>query len=217
MNNLKRTTYACFVMIVLSVSSTLMASNIGVENNSIGLSIKHHIEASSMEELPMLKSRMDRRIGIQGGMGFKTIAGFGLIVSYYPSPKIGMDVAVGLGAQAVNFGARFKYYWRDANFSPYAGIGLLVRPVEIDALDYESTESGSILLDINKNVFVIPQVGLELRTDGGLILGASLGYAVGLNSEPYSSSNTIESLDVIVLDALYGSSISIGAYIGFSF
>ena len=95
----------------------------------------------------------------------------------------------------------------------------MVRPVEIEDLEYiESLDGTSVFLDINQNLFLLPQAGLEWRADGGFLIGANAGYALNLNDEAYTVElGSLTNDEEATLDALYDSSFSISAYLGFYF
>jgi len=72
--------------------------------------------------------RADRKVAITTEAGWKTMAGSGLNVSYYPIPKLAIDAGAGIGTQGFKTGARVRYLFLDQEFSPILGLGFNMSP-----------------------------------------------------------------------------------------
>jgi len=208
-------------VILLLFISTSLSANANTQNpKELGFSMTHVLQdtARISKQEKIKKTRVDRKVGIQAELGYKTIVGGGLFISYYPTPKMAIDAGFGLGAQAFNLGARYRYFLVDGRLTPYVGLGALYRPLSIDNTDAIETPDGEFVeFDLNSNLFVIPQFGLEFRGNSGFIIGFNVGYAALVNKEAYTADKPLSTVDRTFFDFIYGSSFSIGSYIGFYF
>lgn len=188
--------------------------------------------------------RADRQFAITTNAGLRTMTGFGVVGSYYATPKIAADLGVGFNIlRGPRFGVRGRYLFTENNFTPIIGAGINVQggsldwnggTFEIPELD----EMGDVIVDANGNPitqFVQTDIsisssvygqlvtGFEWMADGGFVVGFTLGYRIALNDavdgvfsvDGEPIAETDEIIDAV--NDAFGSGLSFALNLGYAF
>lgn len=193
---------------------------------------KSRSSSSSSSDNP----RAERQIAITTNAGRRTMTGIGLIGSYYVAPQFAVDLGIGTNPiRGVRTGVRARYLFLDDNFSPILGAGFIYQAGE-KTLNFnydqpiENPNGGEPLLEeVIVDVGIKPSTygqlitGLEYMSDGGFVLGFTLGYRVALN-DAIGAAVTVDGEEITFDDELsrivnkqVGSGISFGLNLGYAF
>lgn len=163
--------------------------------------------------------RAERNVAITLDGGWNTVGANGVLVSYYATPRIGIDAGVGIGIKGPKLGIRGKYMLSDNNFAPFVGLGVSGRFwSEEDVLSTNETDFDveSLTYDINNVLYAQLSLGFEFISNGGFVIGLATGYTIATN-DPITvksgDSNDIET----GLDLLWGNGIIMSFNIGYAF
>lgn len=179
--------------------------------------------------------RAERKIAIVTEGGWKTMVGTGIVGTYYIVPQLAVDGGLGISLQGLRTGVRARYLFMDDNFSPILGVGInlsngtfetehrqVIEPFEIDGQMFDGF-TADVLLELNRTIAAQLLTGIEYVSDGGFVLGATIGYRARLNqswdTEFAIDGNTFDVADGIInsLDRIYGSGLSLGLNLGYAF
>ncbi len=167
-----------------------------------------------------LAVRADNDWAITGELGWNSLAGFGINVTKYVTPNVAVDLGLGLGLQLFKSGLRGRYFFTKKKFAPYAGLGVIYAPLEVEGIELDSDGDGVIddIVNLNSSLYAQLTLGFEYMSRGGFVFGMNVGYAPLLQDnydEPAGGFNNSETK--VGLDLAYGSGIVFGANMGFAF
>ncbi len=162
--------------------------------------------------------RADRQIAITAVNGWTSLAGLGLMGSYYVQPKLGLDAGVGVGIKGSRIGVRGRYMFTENNFAPYAGVGLIQAFSALKDIQYINSETGTLVtFDRKPTTLAQLVVGFEFMSNGGFVIGLNAGYARALTSPINVTSGELEPIDRIALRTTYGGGLVAELNIGYAF
>jgi len=186
--------------------------------------ITHNGDENSSESKDNIGIRSLKKVALTFDGGWNTIGANGIMASYYPNPRIGVDLGVGIGLKGPKLGVRGKYMFSLGRFSPFVGLGISGRfwnQDDVEQVQESADINGGILVetltyDINNAIYVQPTVGFEYMSNKGFVFGMATGYSIAAN-EPYEvisgDSSAIES----GLKAVWGNGIILSMNIGYAF
>ena len=161
--------------------------------------------------------RSERQVAISAESGWRTLSGVGVNVSYFATPKLGLDLGAGLSYFGVKTGARARVLFSEKNFSPYVGLGLSFANSSAQDIQIDDTETGAVyFLDMKSSLFGQALFGLEYISNGGFYIGWNIGYAPSLK-ENYEFQTTPSDFAESVARLTFGGSISTALNIGYAF
>ena len=168
------------------------------------------------EQLPI---RDVRKTAVWFNMGWNGLTGFGANLSYYPVPKIAIDVGIGLSAVGVKTSARGRYLFKVKNFTPFVGLGFMYgfgTPYEFEQKDAFNNDA-PFKMKVEESPFIQLAVGFEYMAKKGFYTLFNTGYALVLTDNYKITSGTVSSDMKRSLDISFGSGIVIEGGIGFAF
>ncbi len=169
--------------------------------------------------------RAERQIGITLDGGWNTPGANGVLVSYYATPRIGIDGGVGFGVKGPKLGVRGKYMLSTNNFAPYVGLGLsgkLGRTQGIETFEtIEDPDSGlfvnlPLTYNTNRALYIQPTIGFEFMSNGGFVVGLATGYSIAATA-PYEFTQNFGPETDAALNLIFGNGIILSFNIGYAF
>jgi hypothetical protein len=164
--------------------------------------------------------RAERRLALLGELGWNSLAGFGVNVSFHAHPRLSFDLGVGLAAIGGKVGLRARYNLLDKAVTPFVGAGVLAgsgfdAPAQDLAADDENRE---LNIQLEPSTFLQAVVGVDWTSRSGFTLVGALGYAWLLTSDPVEVITGVPTEEEErAFDVLFRSSIVISIAIGYSF
>jgi hypothetical protein len=164
--------------------------------------------------------RADRRLALLGELGWNSLAGFGINVSFHAHPHVTFDLGVGLALIGGKVGLRVRYNLLEGPVTPFFGMGMLAG-TGFDAPTDDITpedDNRELNFTLRPSAFLQTVVGIDWTRRSGFTMISAIGYAWRL---------TGESVEIITgvpteeerrgLDVAFGDSIVISIAIGHSF
>jgi len=171
------------------------------------------------EKTSQLPIRDVRQSAVWLNMGWNSLAGFGVAVSYYPVPKIAVDAGVGLSSVGIKASLRGRYLFYVKNFTPFVGLGFLNgfgTPVDFELKD-GFNDNAPFRVKIDNSPFVQLSGGFEYMAKKGFMVLFDAGFALVL-TDNYHVTSGFPSPDMRrVMNITYGSGIVIEGGIGYAF
>jgi len=161
--------------------------------------------------------RADRQIAITGVSGWNSLAGVGVIGSYYVNPRIGIDAGVGAGLKGGKVGARGRYMFTENNFAPYAGLGLMFSTLNGESVITNEETFEIINYNINRTLFTQLVVGFEFMSNGGFVIGLNAGWAIPLTAPYEVISGELDSISKTALGIAHGGGLATEFSVGYAF
>lgn len=164
--------------------------------------------------------RAERRLALLGELGWNSLAGFGVNVSFHAHPHLTFDLGVGLAAVGGKVGLRARYNLLDKAVTPFLGAGILAgsgfdAPARDLAADDENRE---LNIQLRPSTFLQAVVGIDWTSRSGFTLVSSLGYAWLLTSDPVEVITGVPTEEEEkAFDIIFRSSAVVSIAIGYSF
>jgi hypothetical protein len=135
-------------------------------------------------------SRAARPLAIWGSLGWNSLAGFGLGLSYSFTPHITADAALGVASIGLKSGARLRYNLFAKNWTPTLGVGFQYGPgAERVVMRGDSETSAPNDPDADAEVTIEPSAflqamaGMSYQGKGGFNALFGVGYSVLLDED----------------------------------
>lgn len=214
------------MLLFVMIMPLLLSANIGSHE---AINVNDHETPTSITQDDLKKKkkkkkgssssvRSDRQIAVTLVNGFTSIAGIGLVGSYYVQPKLGVDVGLGVGIKGPRIGLRGRYMFTENNFAPYVGVGLIQAFASTKDLETFNTDTGELVIfDRKPTTLAQLVVGFEFMSNGGFVIGLNAGYALGLTSPIEVTSGTLAEIDEAVLRTTFGGGLVAELNIGYAF
>lgn len=163
--------------------------------------------------------RAERRIALLGELGWNSLAGFGVNVSFHAHPRLSFDIGVGLAAVGGKVGLRTRYNFLDSAVTPFVGAGVLAGSgFEAPDSNFADDENRELNIKLRPSTFMQAVVGVDWTSRSGFTLVGALGYAWLLTADPVEIITGVPTEEEEqAFDALFRSSIVISIAIGYSF
>lgn len=166
----------------------------------------------SKTELP---TRAENKNAITALLGWKSLNGIGLSYTRYVTPKLGIDIGMGLGTQLLRGGVRARYIFMEKAFSPTVGLGIVINPLSITGVAIDEGVNPATV-DINSNIYLVPMIGYDLVTRGGFTLTGAVGYQLPITT-PFEAQTELSSDEELALRIIYGRGLIFEGSIGYAF
>lgn len=164
--------------------------------------------------------RAERRLALLGELGWNSLAGVGVNVSFHAHPRLTFDLGVGLAAIGGKVGLRARYNFLDSAVTPFIGAGVLAgsgfdAPSSDFAADDENRE---LNIQLRPSTFLQAVAGVDWTSRSGFTLIGALGYAWLLTADPVEIITGVPTEEEEkAFDVVFRSSIVISIGIGYSF
>lgn len=135
-------------------------------------------------------SRTARPLAIWGSLGWNSLAGFGLGLSYSFNPHITADAAFGVASIGLKSGARVRYNLFESNWTPTFGLGFQYGPGAEHVVMHG--DSGALSpndpnadaeVTIESSGFVQALAGMSYQGKGGFNALFGVGYSALLDED----------------------------------
>lgn len=133
--------------------------------------------------------RAQRKLALLGEVGWNGLAGFGVILTYYPEPHVGLDLAGGFSLLGWKGGIRARYNFLTDDFTPFLGVGFNAASgfgqVTSDPKKEDSKDPNDqpFTIEVRPSYLLQTVVGFDVIRRGGFTMQAALGYAALLNHD----------------------------------
>jgi hypothetical protein len=146
-----------------------------------------------------LPIRAQRKLALLGEVGWNSLGGWGLVMTYNAHPHWALDLAGGLSMTGWKAGLRGRYNLLKGPFTPFVGAGLSLssgwdgarlggdRGRDRDGrddFDFDPSEEGKY--DVKRSAFAQAVLGFEFIHRHGFTMQAAAGYSRLLNQNNYT-------------------------------
>ena len=145
-----------------------------------------------------LPIRSQRRLELLGDVGWNSLAGFGVMLTYNAHPHLAFDLAGGLSLTGWKAGLRGRYNLLTGPFTPFVGAGLSMsaglddaqisrdrrRTRDDDFDDFDPKDSGHY--DVKRSEFAQAVLGFEFIHRHGFTMQVAGGYSWLLNRNNFT-------------------------------
>jgi hypothetical protein len=136
-----------------------------------------------------LPIRAQRKLALLGEVGWNSLGGWGLMMTYNAHPHVAFDLAGGFSLNGWKAGVRGRYNLFTGPFTPFLGAGLSTSTGwdgirvggkgrdrdDHDDFDFDPTEEGKY--DVKRSEFAQAVVGFEFIHRHGFTIQVSGGYS----------------------------------------
>ncbi len=176
------------------------------------------VVAVSAAPRPNRPIRAERRLALLGEVGWNSLAGFGVNLTFNVHPHMALDLGLGLGAVGGKFGLRARYNLLKGNVTPFLGAGLIAASGWESGSDQQLSDESDVVLKVRPSTFAQGVVGVDWISQRGFTMIGAVGYAKRIsrnNVEILSGTPTAEERQGI--DVVFGSSMVLSLAIGYAF
>jgi opacity protein-like surface antigen len=162
--------------------------------------------------------RADRRIMVGAELGWNSLAGFGVNAAYHVLPWFSVDAGVGMSSFGLKTGLRARANLLTSEWTPFVAAGFLYGVGSGDrVLTTPINASESVSFRLGGSPFVQAVAGVDYTSDSGFTLLVTAGYAFLMGSNVNFVGNPPSAAGVQVLNTAFGSGLSAGVTLGYSF
>jgi hypothetical protein len=172
--------------------------------------------------------RAQRKLALLGEIGWNSLGGWGLLMTYNAHPHLALDLAGGFSMTGWKAGLRGRYNLLKGPFTPFIGAGLSLSSgwdgVRIgggrerdrsDRDDFDFDPSEEAKYDVKRSAFAQAVVGFEFIHRHGFTMQATAGYSRLLNDDNYNF--RVGKRDDDLASALFGSGPVVSLAFGYAF
>lgn len=171
------------------------------------------------EQLPSdVPVRAQRRFMIGAELGWNSLAGLGVNASFHLLPRLALDGGVGLSSFGWKAGLRARVNFLTSEWTPFAAAGLLYGVGTGNTEINLSIPGEQLTYTLGPSPFLQLVGGVDFTGENGFTFLFTAGYAILLNpNNVHQTGNTPSAAATQALAISYGSGISVGVTLGYSF
>lgn len=135
-------------------------------------------------EPDVVPPRADRPFALTGSLGWNSLAGFAIGVTYSFDPHISADLAFGIGTVGAKTGARLRYNLFEGSWTPTFGLGIQYGPGSGRAIEFQgANQDEQAELLIEPSAFAQGLAAMSYQGQGGFTALFGVGYSVLLDKD----------------------------------
>lgn len=162
--------------------------------------------------------RATRRFGILAELGWNSLSGMGLNGTFHVIPNVSVDLGAGLSGEGWKTGLRARYNFLTGEFTPFVGAGMTAGWGTGGSTIEIITTGEPLVFTLGLMPYAQVVGGLDYTNSGGFTFLLTLGYAALVrNGVQIVSGGPPDNLQQAALNLAYGSGVSLGLALGYSF
>ncbi|MDA9773482.1 hypothetical protein N9B82_00880 [Saprospiraceae bacterium] len=203
--------------LIIILATYLFITYSAAANNQIGdpPTNTNHDQSTATEPI-----RAKKKIAVTVTTGFNHLAGAGLMGKYYVTPKIGIDIATGVGVKGTKVGVQTRYMLSEKKLAPFIGLGFsqkLSSGVSRHNQSLYGNSSDIVEIDYANTSYGLVVAGWEFISSTGFVFGLSTGYSLAL-TDPYRiESGSLDDFTRNILNLSQGSGFIFEMNMGYAF